>query len=162
VVFDDLVALNHIIPHSIQLIYSHQAAAGAGIKTAQLETLFDLVNVTEAANDGIIIRDFFDLFFGEVFCLTTDICYVSSERLEKFRKQSVLCLNQVNQLYFRKGAWDAFIIVLIQVAKNNFICDVSLIGFLKVIYCFAYRFKDSRQLAVEVEYGILIGFPENI
>jgi len=30
-VFDDLVALNHIIPHSIQLIYSHQAAAGAGI-----------------------------------------------------------------------------------------------------------------------------------
>lgn len=71
-VFDDLVALNHIIPHSIQLIYSHQAAAEAGIKTAQLETLFDLVNVTEAANYGIIIRDFFDLFFGEVFCLTTD------------------------------------------------------------------------------------------
>lgn len=118
--------------------------------------------MAEAANDRIIICNFFDLFFGEVFCLTTDICYVSSERLEKFGKQSVLCLNQVNQLYFRKGAWVAFIIVLIQVAKNNFICDVSLIGFLKVIYCFAYRFKVSRQLAVEVEYGILIGFPENI
>jgi len=71
-VLDDPVTLNHIIPNSLQFINSHQIAAGAGIKTAQLKTLFNLVNVAEAANDRIVICDFLDLFFGQLFSLGAD------------------------------------------------------------------------------------------
>lgn len=63
VVVDDPIVLNHIVPDSIQVVNSDQTAAGAGIKSAQLETFFNLVNMAEPATDRIVICDLFNLFF---------------------------------------------------------------------------------------------------
>ena len=119
--------------------------------------------MAEPTADRIIICNLFNLFFREVLGLTADTWHVGSERLKKFGKQSILCLNEVNQLCFRNCFWVKIIgRVPFQVTKYDFVCDVRLIRFLEIISDLTYRFKVDSQLAVKVENGILIGVLKNI